>query len=220
VLLDWFDKGTIAAAACTGTFIAGAATVLDGQQATTAWWLGAAFRERFPEVDLDENRMVVDCGQVVTTGAALAHMDLALWLIRGRSPTLADLVARYLVLEPRPSQAPFIVPGHVQHNDPLIARFERWARQNLAKPFSLHDAARAIGTSERSLERRFRQTLGKTPVSFVQDLRVELAVHQLRTTDQSIDEIAAAVGYGDGVTLRTLLRKKLGKGIRELRRAA
>jgi transcriptional regulator GlxA family with amidase domain len=147
-------------------------------------------------------------------------MDLALWLIRGRSPTLADLVARYLVLEPRPSQAPFIVPGHVQHNDPLIARFERWARRHLAESFSLHDAARAIGTSERSLERRFRQTLGKTPVSFVQDLRVELAVHLLRTTDQSVDEIAALVGYRDGVTLRTLLRKKLGKGIRELRRAA
>jgi hypothetical protein len=32
-------------------------------------------------------------------------------------------------------------------------------------------------------------------------------------------EIAEQVGYADGVTLRTLLRKRLGKGIRELRAA-
>ena len=48
-------------------------------------------------------------------------------------------------------------------------------------------------------------------------LRVELAIHRLRTTGDSIDHIAAAVGYSDGVTLRTLLRKKTGRGIRELR---
>jgi AraC-like DNA-binding protein len=54
----------------------------------------------------------------------------------------------------------------------------------------------------------------------VQDLRVEQAIHRLHTTAQSIEEIADAVGYQDGVTLRTLLRKKTGRGIRELRLAA
>jgi AraC-like DNA-binding protein len=45
-------------------------------------------------------------------------------------------------------------------------------------------------------------------------------VHRLHTTTQSIDEIADAVGYRDGVTLRALLRKKTGRGIRELRLVA
>ncbi len=64
-----------------------------------------------------------------------------------------------------------------------------------------------------------RAVLGKSPLSFVQDLRVEQAIHRLHTTTQSIEEIANAVGYQDGVTLRTLLRKKTGRGIRELRLA-
>jgi transcriptional regulator GlxA family with amidase domain len=42
-------------------------------------------------------------------------------------------------------------------------------------------------------------------------------VHRLQTSKDSIDEIAAAVGYQDGATLRALLRKKTGRGLRELR---
>ena len=47
--------------------------------------------------------------------------------------------------------------------------------------------------------------------------RVERAAHLLRTTDTSVDRIAEIVGYADGATLRTLLRRRLGKGVREIR---
>ena len=64
-----------------------------------------------------------------------------------------------------------------------------------------------------------KDTLGKSPLSYFQDLRVERAVHLLNTTSHSIERIAAMVGYADGVTLRTLLRRRLGRGVRELRSA-
>jgi transcriptional regulator GlxA family with amidase domain len=59
--------------------------------------------------------------------------------------------------------------------------------------------------------------LGKTPLSYLQDLRVARAVHLLRTSSDSIDMIASQVGYESGVTLRTLLRRKIGRSLRELR---
>ena len=40
----------------------------------------------------------------------------------------------------------------------------------------------------------------------------------LGTGNASVDQVAAQVGYSDGVTLRALLRRKLGRGVRELRR--
>jgi transcriptional regulator GlxA family with amidase domain len=208
------------AAACTGTFVLGKAGVLDGRRATTTWWLGPTFREQFPAVELEEAEMVVADKGVLTAGAALAHLDLALAVIRERSPDLASLVARYLVLDDRPSQAPFVAPAHVAFDDELVKKFERWIRRHLGEPFELARAARAIGTSERTLQRRIRAILGKPPIGFVQDLRLERAVHLLRVSDDSIDEIASAVGYEDGSTLRTLLRRKLRTGIRELRRPA
>jgi len=111
-----------------------------------------------------------------------------------------------------------VIPDHLAHADPMVERFESWARSQLAKGFSLAEAASAAGTSERTLARRLQSVLGKTPLSYFQDLRVEHAVHLLRTGNASVDQVAAQVGYSDGVTLRALLRRKLGRGVRELRR--
>jgi len=211
-------RGTRLAAACTGTFLLAASGVLDGLQATTTWWLAPLFRELHPQVELDETRMLVPAGRLVTAGAAMAHLDLALWLLRQHSPAAASLVAKYLVIDPHPSQAAYVIADHLSHADPLIERFERWARRHLAQGFSLEQAARAAGTSERTLARRLQRVLGKTPLSYFQDLRVERAVHRLQTSRASVDTIASEVGYADGVTLRALLRRQLGRGVRELRR--
>lgn len=218
VLRAWARSGARIAGACTATFVLGLSGVLDGGRATTTWWLSPVFRERFPAVTLDESQMVVESSRVVTAGAALSHVDLALWLVRRTSPSLAEQTARYLVYDTRPSQAAFMLPDHLAHADPLVERFEAWARRHLAG-FTLEDAARGVGASERTLQRRIRTVLGRSPLSYVQDLRVEAAIHRLRTTKDSLDQIASAVGYGDAVTLRTLLRKKTGRGVRELRAA-
>lgn len=212
----WHAAGTRIAAACTASFVLAASGLLDDRPATTTWWLSAAFRERFTRVELREAQMIVDAGGLITAGAALAHLDLALWIIRRRSPALARTTARHLTFDRRPLQGAYVMPDHVMHSDELVERFEAWARRHL-DGFNIGAAARAVGASSRTLERRVRHVLGKSPLAFVQDLRVEAALSQLETSDRSVDEIAAKVGYRDGASLRALLREKTGRGIRELR---
>ena len=216
-LKAWSAQGAVLGAACNATFLLAETGLLDGHGATTTWWHAPRFRERYPLVALDASRMLVQSGGFVTVGAALAHLDLALWCVRRVSPSLATLTARYLVMDPRPSQAAFAITDHLAHEDPLVERFETWARAHLAQGFSLPDAARASGTSQRTLARRINSTLGKSPLSYFQDIRVERAVHLLQTSQASVDQIAALVGYADGVTLRTLIRRRIGRGVRELR---
>lgn len=162
--------------------------------------------------------MIVKSGRVVTAGAALGHLDLALWLVRRVSPQLAALTARYLIVDARPSQSAYALSDHLVHDDPVVQRFETWARARLAGGFSLDEAARAVGASKRTLARHLASVLGKSPLAYFQSLRVERAVHLLKTGKASVDEIAARVGYADGATLRALLRRQLGAGVRELRR--
>jgi transcriptional regulator GlxA family with amidase domain len=193
--------------------------LLDGEEATTTWWLAPLFRQRYPKVHLDESRIIVQSNAVVTAGAALSHLDLVLTLIRRTSPELANLTARYLVVDERTSQSIYAIPDHLAKADPLVQQFERWARGRLAKGFSLEQAANALATSKRTLARRMQRVLGTTPLGFFQDLRIERAVHLLRTGHASVDQIAAKVGYANGMTLRALLRRKLRRGVGEIRRS-
>jgi len=113
----------------------------------------------------------------------------------------------------------YALTDHLVHADPVVQRFETWARAQLREGFSLDDAARAVGSSKRTLARRMQHVLGKSPLAYFQSLRVERAVHLLKTSDTSVDEVAAQVGYADATTLRTLLRRELHLGVRQIRSA-
>src|SRR5262249_16900823 len=104
-------------------------------------------------------------------------------------------------------------------SDPIVQRFESWARTRLKQGFSLDDAAKAVGTSKRTLARHMQGGLGKSPLSYFQSLRVERAVHLLKTSSASVDEIATLVGYTEGPILRVVVRRRLGLGIKEIRRS-
>ena len=216
-LLAWHAEGARIATSCIGTFLLAETGLLDGREATTTWWLGPLFRQRYPNVLLDESRMLVPSDVGVTAGAAMGHLDLALWLIRKTSPELAALVSRYLMADIRSSQAQYIIPNHLAQADPLVERFERWARDHLKEGFSLQEAASELAISTRSLQRRCQDVLGKSPLAYFQDLRVEKARSLLHGSGMDLEAIAAEVGYEDGATLRTLLRQRLGRGVRNLR---
>jgi transcriptional regulator GlxA family with amidase domain len=217
-LQEWARCGATMTAACIGTFVMAESGLLDHQHATTTWWLAPLFRKRYPHVLLDESNMIVKSGRFVTAGAALSHMDLALWLVRGISPQLASLTAKYLIADPRPSQSVYALSDHLVHSDPIVERFENWARARLTRGFSLDEAAKAVGASKRTLARRMQSVLGKSPLSYFQSLRVERAVHLLKTSSASVEEVAARVGYADGATLRALLRRRLNLGVKEIRK--
>ena len=218
LLLRWHSQGATIAAACTGTFVLAETGLLDGKRATTSWWLASFFRSRYPRIALEHDRTLVGTDRLITAGAVLAHFDLALWFIRQHSPLLAAVTARYLMLDPRSPQATYAIPDHVRHTDEAVHAFERWARANLDRVFSLDDAAESVGVSTRTLSRKIHAVLGRSPLAYHQDLRVERASYLLSTTQLSVDEIAARTGYMNAATLRVLLRRKTGRTASELRR--
>jgi transcriptional regulator GlxA family with amidase domain len=201
-------RGTMLAASCASTFLLAETGLLDGRRATTTWWFAPLFRQRYLEVELLAEQMVVADWPIATAGAAMAQMDLMLAVIgRFAGPGLAKACANYLLLDERRSQAPFMAITYLASQDPKMAKAEKWVRDNVAHDFAIEELANAVALAPRTFARRVSATCGVSPIQFVQRIRLETARLLLETTRLSVDEIARQVGYAEPSTLRRLIRR-------------
>ena len=217
-LKSQYSGGAQIATACTGTWILARSGLLARKQATTTWYFAEVFAKHFPEVKLDTTRMMTSDSGLHCAGAAFAHMDLALGLVTLLfGAEVSRRTASLLLLDERTSQAPYMVPAFLSEEHQELRRLDSWVREHLAEAFSVGDLAKANAMSKRTLARRIAGATGETPVQFVRRLRIDQAVHLLRTTSQTVAEIATSVGYQDAATLRRLVRRTLGQNPRQLR---
>jgi len=208
MLVEAHNCGAALAASCASTFLLAETGLLNGRRATTTWWLARAFGQRYPKVDLAPDQIVVADWPIATGGTALAQMDLMLAVVsRFGSPNLARACAKYLLLDERRSQAPFMAVTYLAAQDPKITQAESWVRDNIDRDFGIDELAGAVALAPRTFLRRIKTTCGVTPIQFVQRIRVETARFLLETTRLSVDEIARKVGYAEASTLRRLIRR-------------
>lgn len=211
--------GASISGSCAGTFILAQAGLLSGRRATTTWWLAPTFHRLHPDVELIADRIVVADWPIATAGAAMAQMDLMLAVIaRFASPGLSEACARYMLLDQRQSQAPYMAVGFLAGRDEQIARAEAWARANIGRDFSMDELAAAACLSPRTFARRLATVCGMSPIKFAQRIRIEAAERLLETTRLSVDEVARRVGYAEPSTLRRLIRRESRPSPAELRR--
>jgi transcriptional regulator GlxA family with amidase domain len=214
-------RGCPVAASCTGVFLAGSAGLLDGRRCTTTWWLITALSSLFPRSRPNVDCMVTEDRGLWTAGASLAHTDLMLALVtRFASPVLADEVARRLIVDQRSSQARFIIPAHLASRDPLVRRVEAFVKARLRRQVSLDDIASAVAVAPRTLNRRIQDATGIPPMKFVQKIRLDTALHVLKTTRKSLDLIAEDVGFSEPSALYRLIVRHTGQTPSSLRARA
>lgn len=223
--LDWLRechaRGTIVTSSCTGALFLAEAGLLDGRRATTHWCYADFFASRYPKVDWQISRLVVEDGSVITAGGATAYLNLMIRIAErflGRAHALA--VGRFaLVDSERDSQLPYMVHGNRRpHGDSVVRKAQELLSQDLAEPMALPQLAAACGVSPRTLLRRFRTALGRSPGEYLQELRIEKAKDLLERTDRTVEEIVAAVGYDDSRSFRRLFRRRMGISPKRYRR--
>ena len=214
-------RGGQVAASCSAVFVLQAAGLLDGRRATTTWWLAPALAQCAPACNVDADRMVCVDGPVVTAGAAFAHADLMLHLVRARcGPAVADRVARMLLLEHRVSQSAFVVPEVLASGNALVAQLTARLEAALPQVPPISQLARELCVSERTLARHVRKATGRSPLELVQSVKLRRARALLENSRMTIEQIAGEVGYQDATALRRLIRRITGASPGRFRAAA
>ena len=216
-LVPWirhhYNQGAHVASICTGVFLLAETGLLDGKSATLHWGFAKVFRERYPKVALQQDRMFIDHGRLYCSAGVSAGMDLSLYLVaKFCGQKAARETAKTMVLDmDRKAQTPYdcFLPPR-DHADPLVANAQTWMEQNSSQTMDYNHMADRFRVSRRSLERRFKQATGLTPLSYLQKLRVEQAKRMLEEGSRTFNEITYAVGYEDIAFFRRLFIRLTG----------
>ncbi|HEY0944963.1 MAG TPA: GlxA family transcriptional regulator [Opitutaceae bacterium] len=197
---------------CVGAFLLAEAGLLDGRRATTHWAFAQKLAEQFPTVKVDPDPIWVKDGNVYSAAGATSGIDLCLALLEedhGRK--LALEVARMLVVFLcRPgNQAQFSVSLQEQATESRPLRdLQIWMLDHLAGDLSIPALAARAAMSERNFQRVFTRELGKSPAHYAEEIRIEAVRRKLERSTQSLEEIAAACGFGSAdVMSRSFLRR-------------
>ena len=212
-LKDRHAQGASIATICSGAFVLAETGLLDGKTATTHWAFADRFKRRYPRITLKPERLITDEGDLFCSGGYNAGVDLSLYLVEkycGHEVALQS--SKSMISEMgRTSQAPYAVWHHRKdHHDRQVLAAQEWIEANFDKNFTYDHLARQNGMSRRTMERRFKNVTGETPLAYQQSIRVEAAKRILEKTNASFEEITWQVGYEDSSTFRKVFCKQTG----------
>jgi transcriptional regulator GlxA family with amidase domain len=188
------------ASVCSGTFFLAAAGALDDRRATTHWSEVDALRRFRPAVTVEGDAIHIEDRGVWTSAGVTAGMDLALAMIEadlGRALALA-IARRHVVFRIRPGgQSQFSAELAAQSaGDSRIAKLAERVTAHPRADWRTDALAAQVGLSQRSLSRLFRAGLNISPADFVERVRTDLARRRLLETDDYVETIAVACGFG------------------------
>jgi transcriptional regulator GlxA family with amidase domain len=202
------------ATVCTGIYGLAPTGVLDGCRVTTHWRFARDLAARFPKLKVDVDAIFLKNGRVHTCAGVTSGIDLSLALIEeDYGPRVALAVARELVVYlKRPG-------GQEQFSEPLQFQTEStdrfgdlaaWMQGHLHQDLSVETLADKACLCSRQFSRRFKKAFGSTPAAFVEELRLGEARQRLGAPNNTIETVAASVGFKSADAFRRAFERRFG----------
>ena len=202
------------ASVCTGIYLLAPTGLLDGRTVTTHWRFATDVARRFPKLNVNHDALFLKEGPFYTAGGITASVDLSLALIEeDYGSRIALSVARDLVVYLKRAG------GQTQYSEPLefqinstdrFADLATWMLGHLREDLSLEALAKRVCLSPRHFARRFTKTFGGTPAAFVENLRLDEARRRLSERTQTIETVAASVGFHSDDSFRRAFQRRFG----------
>ncbi|PLC50577.1 AraC family transcriptional regulator [Pollutimonas subterranea] len=214
-------EGVALGSVCAGAFLLASTGLMDGRRMTTHWSYADLLQQRFPDVSVDADQLIIDDGDIITAGGLMAWTDLGLRLVdRFLGPTVMFETARMLLVDPpgREQRYYSVFSPRLTHGDAAVLKVQHWLQATQAKDVALATLAAQAGLEERTFLRRFQKATGMTTTEYAQRLRVGKARELLQFGNASIDRVAWEVGYSDPGAFRKVFTRIVGLSPSDYRR--
>jgi transcriptional regulator GlxA family with amidase domain len=178
-------------------------------------------RTRFPDLIVEPEKIVIDDGDIITTGGLMAWTDLGMRLIdRLLGPSIMVETSRFFLVDAsgREQRHYASFAPRLTHGDGAILKVQHWLQVKGARAVSVTDVAREAGLEERTFLRRFKAATGTKPTEYAQCVRMEKARELLQFTRRTVDQIAWSVGYEDAAAFRRVFGRLVGLSPGDYRR--
>lgn len=224
MLLDWLKQmkshGSKICAVGSGSFFLAEAGLLDDKPATTHWYYFDEFERRYPQIHLQRRHLITQAGSVFCAGSVNSVADLTVHFINDfYGSEIAQQVEGQFSPEIRQSYDSHLYSDSrlATHHDEDVVRAQQWLQSNFGQSISIAELARLSGLSTRTLNRRFKDAIGETPISYLQKIRINIAKELLRDSNLNIAEIAEKVGYSDCSYFSSLFRTRMSQSPKSYR---
>lgn len=219
-VLHQYDQGADIASLCLGAFLLARTGLVDGKKCSTHWGFINQFREMFPQVDVQEGRIITEENRIYSSGGANSYWNLLLHLVEKYTDrATAVLVSKYFAIDiNRDSQSVFsIFQGQKGHEDEAIRLAQEYIEKNIEARITVEELADRVSVGKRSFERRFRKATNNSVLEYIQRVKVEAAKRTFETSQKNVNEVMFDVGYTDTKAFRTTFRKVTGLSPAEYR---
>jgi transcriptional regulator GlxA family with amidase domain len=220
-LLQQHRTGAMLCSACAGTFILAATNLLKGKQVTTHWELEAPFRQKFPEITLNVDKILINQGDIITAGGMMSWQDLTLEIIcQYTNANVLRQLGKYLVIDTGQREQRFYrqFTPILNHNDGLILTIQHTLKESFYLPQTTAEIATQNNLTERTFLRRFFKATQLNPKQYIQHLRIQKVCDLLESSKLSFELIANQVGYEDSGACRKLFIRIIGLTPSEFRK--
>jgi transcriptional regulator GlxA family with amidase domain len=214
---DWlraeYSRGARLCSICNGAFLLGETGLLAGRTVTTHWTYEEHLVSRFPDINVNTDRLIIDDGDILTAGGLMAWIDLSLILIeRFLGPTIMVETARVFLVDPPGREQSYYssFSPRLNHGDDAILKVQHWLQASGGKDMSLAALAGHAGLEPRTFMRRFLKSTGHTTGEYVQRVRIDAARDLLQSTSEPVDAIAWKVHYSDPSSFRKVFTRIIG----------
>jgi len=209
------------ASICTGAFALAESGLLAGRRATTHWFFAREMQKRFPDIQVEDDRIYIIDGAIWTSAGMTAGLDLALAMVeKDLGSEVARSVAHKLVMHQRRSG------GQSQHSEILdlapksdrIQNALNYARKNLNKELTVDELAESVNLSPRQFSRVFTEETGQSPAKAIEGLRLEAARLMIEQSRHPLEVIARETGFRDRRHMREVFMRGFGVPPQAIRR--